>query len=49
MAEEWHRDQDHRFQPALFINAVAKLQNLLQNNAASNSVGAAYADAANLS
>ena len=26
---------------------MAKLQNLLQNNAASNSVGAAYADAAN--
>ena len=28
-------------------NSVAQLQNLLQNNAASNSVGAAYADAAN--
>lgn len=35
------------FNQPCFINAVAKLQNLLQNNAASNSVGAAYADAAN--
>lgn len=35
------------FNQPCFINAVTKLQNLLQNNAASNSVGAAYADAAN--
>lgn len=35
------------FNQPCFINAVARLQNLLQNNAASNSVGAAYADAAN--
>lgn len=30
-----------------FVAAVAKLQTLLQKNAASNSIGAAYADAAN--
>lgn len=30
-----------------FINATKKLQKLLQNNAAANSVGAVYADAAN--
>lgn len=30
-----------------FVNAVAKLQTLLQNSASSNTVGAAYADAAN--
>ena len=35
------------FNQPCFINAVTKLQSLLQNNAASNSVGAAYADAAN--
>ena len=35
------------FNQPCFINAVTKLQNLLQNSAASNSVGAAYADAAN--
>ncbi|MCL2867735.1 MAG: extracellular solute-binding protein [Clostridia bacterium] len=31
----------------IMINAFAKLQELLQNNASSNTVGAAYADAAN--
>lgn len=31
----------------IFVNAVAKLQKMLQNNASSNTVGAAYADAAN--
>ncbi len=30
-----------------FVNAVTKLQTILQNNASSNTVGAAYADAAN--
>ncbi|MCQ4981270.1 ABC transporter substrate-binding protein [Blautia producta] len=30
-----------------FVNGVAKLQTILQNNASSNTVGAAYADAAN--
>ena len=35
------------FNTPVFINAAAKLQELLQNNAASNSIGAAYADAAN--
>lgn len=35
------------FNQPCFINAVAKLQKLLQNNAASNSIGAAYADSAN--
>lgn len=35
------------FNQPCFINAIGRLQNLLQNNAASNSVGAAYADAAN--
>ena len=35
------------FNTPVFINAVTKLQELLQNNAASNSIGAAYADAAN--
>ncbi|HIQ77780.1 MAG TPA: carbohydrate ABC transporter substrate-binding protein [Candidatus Scatomorpha intestinavium] len=35
------------FNNDIFINAVTKLQSLLQNNAASNSIGAAYADAAN--
>ena len=35
------------FNTPVFINAVANLQALLQNNAASNSIGAAYADAAN--
>ena len=29
------------------VNAVEKLQSLLQNNASSNSIGAAYPDAAN--
>ena len=33
-------------QPAI-VEGVTKLQNLLQNNAASNSIGAAYPDAAN--
>ena len=33
-------------QPAI-VNAVEKLQSLLQNNASDNSIGAAYADAAN--
>ncbi len=31
----------------IFVNAVTKLQNFLQNHASSNTVGAAYADAAN--
>ena len=31
----------------VMVNAVGKLQKLLQNNASSNTVGAAYADAAN--
>ena len=31
----------------VMVNAVSKLQKLLQNNASSNTVGAAYADAAN--
>ncbi len=31
----------------IFINAVTKLQKMLQENASSNTVGAAYADAAN--
>ena len=31
----------------VIVNAVGKLQKLLQNNASSNTVGAAYADAAN--
>lgn len=35
------------FSDPIFVNAVASLQQLLQNNAASNSIGAAYADAAN--
>lgn len=35
------------FSDPIFVNAVASLQKLLQNNAASNSIGAAYADAAN--
>lgn len=35
------------FNEPAFISAVDKLQQLLQNNAASNSIGAAYADAAN--
>ena len=35
------------FNTPVFINAAAKLQELLQNNAASNSIGAAYAAAAN--
>lgn len=35
------------FNQPCFINAVSRLQKLLQSNAASNSVGAAYADAAN--
>ncbi|MBM6887459.1 ABC transporter substrate-binding protein [Pseudoflavonifractor phocaeensis] len=35
------------FNTPIFINAVARLQELLQNNAAPNSIGAAYADAAN--
>lgn len=30
-----------------FVNGVAKLQTLLENNASSNTIGAAYADAAN--
>ncbi len=30
-----------------FVNGVAKLQEILQNNASSNTIGAAYADAAN--
>lgn len=30
-----------------FVNAVAELQSMLQNNASANTVGAAYADAAN--
>lgn len=35
------------FNNDIFINAATRLQSLLQNNAASNSIGAAYADAAN--
>ena len=35
------------FSEPAFVNAVATLQQMLQNNAASNSIGAAYADAAN--
>ena len=35
------------FNNDVFINAATKLQQLLQNNAAPNSIGAAYADAAN--
>lgn len=35
------------FNEPAFINAAGKLQALLQNNASSNSIGAAYADAAN--
>lgn len=35
------------FNQPCFINAAAKLQTLMQKNAAANSIGAAYADAAN--
>lgn len=35
------------FSDPILVNAVTSLQQLLQNNAASNSIGAAYADAAN--
>ncbi len=40
-------DKIYDFNQPCIVNAVAKLQNILQNYAASNTVGAVYADAAN--
>lgn len=41
------KDKITDFNQSPILEATKKLQNLLQNNAASNSIGAAYADAAN--
>ncbi|MBR1585933.1 MAG: extracellular solute-binding protein [Clostridia bacterium] len=40
-------DKIYDFSEPAIVNAVAKLQKLLQNNSSSNTVGAVYADAAN--
>ena len=40
-------DKIYDFNQPCIVNAVTKLQSILQNNAASNTVGAVYADAAN--
>ncbi|MBQ9195998.1 MAG: extracellular solute-binding protein [Clostridia bacterium] len=40
-------DKIYDFNQPCIVNAVAKLQNILQNYASSNTIGAVYADAAN--